>query len=201
MKEIVLVGRPNVGKSSLVRAITGIRVRVGKRPGVTRRILRLRLDGLTIVDMPGFGFMAGVSRKYQEKIKREIVEYLEKNSEKILFGVLVVDAKSFLDIAERWEGMGKIPFDVEMFNFLNELHLNPIVVVHKIDMVYADERDVLLDRISEKLGLLPPWRQWLDTIVPTSTKTGEGLATLLKLIEKRLRKRRMEKYLVYFRRI
>ncbi|MEM3402161.1 MAG: GTP-binding protein EngB [Candidatus Hadarchaeales archaeon] len=199
MKEIVLVGRPNVGKSSLIRALTGIKVRIGKRPGVTRKVHRYRLDGLEIVDMPGFGFMAGVSREYQEKVKTDIVRYLENNAGKILFAILVIDAKSFLDITERWERKKQLPFDIEMFHFLEELKLHPILAVNKFDMIYTDERDILLDKICEKFGLLPPWRQWLDIIAPISAKTGEGIDDLLKIIGKRLKRKGKEKFLFYFK--
>lgn len=85
-----------------------------------------------------------------------------------------------------------------MFTFLNELELEPIVVVNKIDLVYPEERDAVLDGICEKLGLPAPWRQWLDTVAPISAKTGEGSPELKKLVKQRLRERgfeRLQKYL------
>ncbi len=181
-----MIGRSNVGKSSVIRQLTGKRVRVGKRPGVTRRISRYRCEKIDVVDMPGFGFMVGVSREQQERTKTEIVRYMEQNREKILLALEVVDARAFLEIAERWERRGHIPVDVEMFSFLQELGLNPIVVVNKIDLIYPEERDALLDEICEKFGMPFPWRQWRDIIIPFSAKTGEGLENLVKLIHKRL---------------
>jgi small GTP-binding protein len=188
--QVVLVGRSNVGKSSIIRALTGIRVRVGRRPGVTRRIARYRWGKIEVVDMPGFGFMSGVPDEVQEKTKTGIVRYLEKNAERISAVIEVIDAKAFPEIVERWEARGQIPVDVEMFHFLQELKLDPIVAVNKIDLVYRNDRDVFLDYISEKLGLLPPWRQWLDTLVPVSAKTGEGIENLKKLLAQRLKSRR-----------
>jgi GTP-binding protein EngB required for normal cell division len=196
--EIVLVGRSNVGKSSVIRQLTGKRVRVGRRPGVTRKISRYEFGELDVVDMPGFGFMSGVPRDLQEKAKTDIVRYLEQNKKKICAVLEVVDAKSFLEIVKRWEGRGQIPVDVEMFNFLNELELEPIVVVNKIDLIYPEERDAVLDGICEKLGLPLPWRQWLDVVSPISAKTGEGSPELKKLVKQRLRERgfeRLQKYL------
>jgi small GTP-binding protein len=197
--QIVLVGRSNVGKSSVIRQLTGKQVRVGKRPGVTRRITSYSLDGLELVDMPGFGFMSGVPRRVQEDVKNEIVGYLEKNKSEILFAIEVVDARSFLEISERWEKRGQIPIDIELFSFLREIELDPIVAVNKIDIIFPDERDSLLDAICEKLDLLPPWRQWLDIVVPVSAKTGEGMADLRKQIAGRLGKKGKEKYLKHFR--
>ena len=185
--ELVLVGRSNVGKSSVIRQLTGKRVLVGRRPGVTRRISRYHCGKLDVVDMPGFGFMAGVSREQQERTKTEIVRYLEQNREKILLALEVIDARAFSEIVERWESRGQIPVDVEMFSFLQELKVNPIVVVNKIDLIYPEERDGVLDDICEKLGLAPPWRQWLDVVVPISAKTGEGVSDLSRLIGERLR--------------
>jgi GTP-binding protein EngB required for normal cell division len=196
--EIVLVGRSNVGKSSVIRQLTGKRVRVGRRPGVTRKISRYEFGELDVVDMPGFGFMSGVPRDVQDKTKTDIVRYIEQSKGKICAVLEVVDAKSFLEIVERWVGRGQVPVDVEMFTFLNELELEPIVVVNKIDLIYPEERDVVLDGICEKLGLSPPWRQWLDTVAPISAKTGEGAPELKKLVKQRLRERgfeRLQKYL------
>ncbi|KUO41475.1 MAG: hypothetical protein AVW05_02640 [Hadesarchaea archaeon DG-33] len=136
--------------------------------------------------MPGFGFMEGVSRERQEEIKTSIVSYLERNRRRILFALEVLDARAFGEIVERWEKRGQVPLDVEMFQFLQELELNPIVVVNKIDLIYPEERDALLDNVCEKLGLPLPWRQWLDVVVPISAKTGEGVKTLKKLLRQRL---------------
>ncbi|MGQ9787990.1 MAG: GTP-binding protein EngB [Candidatus Hadarchaeaceae archaeon] len=193
--EIVLVGRSNVGKSSIIRGLTGKKVVVGKRPGVTRRIVRCSIGKMDLVDMPGFGFMSGVPRFLQEKIKTEIVRYLEKNRNEIVFAVEVVDASSFSEIVERWQKRGQIPVDVEMFSFLNELNLRPIVVVNKMDLIPKKYRDAVLDDICEKLNLPPPWRQWIDILVPVSAKTGEGIAELKKIIKQRIQDFGLVRYL------
>ena len=131
--------------------------------------------------------MSGVSREQQERTKTEIVRYMEQNRDKILVAIEVVDARAFSEIVERWERRGQIPIDVEMFSFLQELGLNPLVAVNKIDLIYPEERDDVLDDICEKLGLAPPWRQWLDTVVPVSAKTGEGVSELMKLVGERMK--------------
>jgi small GTP-binding protein len=197
--EIVLVGRSNVGKSSVIRQLTGKHVPVGKRPGVTKRLLRLKFGELELVDMPGFGYMAGVSRARQEAVKTEIVRYLEKNREKILFALEVLDARAFGQIVERWEQRDQLPVDVEMFQFLQEMKLHPIVVVNKIDLVYPEDRDAVLDDICEKLGLQSPWRVWLDTVTPISAKTGEGVVELKRLVKQRLSELGQERMQRYFK--
>jgi len=184
--EIILVGRSNVGKSSVIRQLTGKKIPIGRRPGVTRRIARYRAGKMEIVDMPGFGFMSGVSSAVQEKIKTEIVRYLEQNRSRIMLAMEVVDARSFSEIVERWQRRGQIPIDVELFSFLQELELNPILVVNKIDLIRRVERDAVLDDICEKLELPSPWRQWIDIVVPISAKTGEGVPNLKKLIKHKI---------------
>ena len=178
-----MVGRSNVGKSSVIRRLTGERVRVGRRPGVTREISHYSRGELDFVDMPGFGYMAGVSQAKQEAIKTRIVHYLETHRQDILFAIQVIDARSFGDIIQRWEGRGQLPVDVEMFQFLKELELRPVVVANKIDIIYPDERDDVLNNICDKLGMSPPWRQWADVVVPMSAKTGEGTLELKKLVK------------------
>jgi GTP-binding protein EngB required for normal cell division len=149
--------------------------------------------------MPGFGYMAGMSRARQEQVKTEIVHYLEENRQNILFTLEILDARAFGHIVERWERRGQMPVDVEMFQFLQDLKLHPIVVVNKIDLIYPEERDGLLDDLCEKLGLSPPWRQWLDVIVPVSAKTGEGVQELKKLIKQRLGELGHERLQRYFK--
>jgi ribosome biogenesis GTP-binding protein YsxC/EngB len=201
LPEIVLVGRSNVGKSSLIRAMTrgAADVRVGKRPGVTRKPVFHELDGeLVLVDMPGFGFMSGVPRRYQERVKDLIVRYLEEK-DNILFAIHVVDAKALPEIAERWERRGEIPIDREMFQFLNEVGLDPIVAANKIDKIKPIKFEKHMDAVAEALGLFPPWRQWLDTLFPISTKTGEGLVEFLEALQERVRKAGYPEFARFFR--
>lgn len=198
MSEIIVAGRSNVGKSSIIRQLTGKKVKTGKRPGVTREFIRLNLGkNLDIVDMPGFGYIAGISDDEQEEIKTRIVRYLEDNANDILFAIQVIDTPAFIEIAERWEERGQIPVDIELFSFLEELELKPIVIANKIDKIKSGEIDELLDKICIKFGLDPPWRQWLDTVVPLSAKTGEGIDELEDLVRRRFREIGEENLLRY----
>ncbi|MFQ6051126.1 MAG: GTP-binding protein EngB [Candidatus Hydrothermarchaeota archaeon] len=184
--QVIFVGRSNVGKSSVLRMITGKKIPVGKKPGVTRRINKYFLNDLVFVDFPGFGFMYGVPGRVQERVKRDLIRYIEENREEILFGVQIIDGKSFMEIVERWERRGQIPIDIEFFELLEELDLNPLLVVNKIDKIRKEKLDEVLNQICEKLGLLPPWRQWLDRFIPVSAKTGENILLLKKVIRRRI---------------
>jgi small GTP-binding protein len=170
--EVVLVGRSNVGKSTLMRELTGHAVKTGKKPGVTRQPNHFdwAAEQFMFTDLPGFGFMSGVSGARREEIKTDVVRYLETYADRILVGVVVVDGKAAVDIIDRHADAGEIPHDVELFHFLRELDVPTVVAVNKMDKV--DDRDERLDELCDRLGLLPPWQQWRETVAPISAKRG-----------------------------
>jgi small GTP-binding protein len=170
--EVVLVGRSNVGKSTLMREITGHDVATGRKPGVTRKPYHYdwTSEDFVVTDLPGFGFMSGVPEERREQIKTDVVRYLEDNADHILVAIHVVDGKSVVDIIDRHSGPDEVPHDVEMFHFLGDLGIPVVVAVNKMDKV--DDREERLDALCERLGLVPPWQQWQDVIAPTSAKRG-----------------------------
>lgn len=180
--KIAFVGRSNVGKSSTIRLLTSKAVRVGRRPGTTLEPNLIPYGVYTIVDMPGFGFMSGVSKKRQEEIKDFIVHYLEQ-SEDIAFAVEVIDAHAFLEIAERWNERGMIPVEVEMYQFLEEIGLKPVVVCNKMDKVGKNKWDERLKAIAGWLGIA---KDFSGVLLPFSAKKGLGLPELKKMIRSRM---------------
>ncbi|WP_277554534.1 GTP-binding protein EngB [Halobaculum limi] len=170
--EVVLVGRSNVGKSTLMRELTGHDFTTGKKPGVTRSPNHFDWapQSFMFTDLPGFGFMSGVEEDAREAIKTDVVRYIEDNADSIIAGVLVVDGKAVIDIIDRHSAEGDIPHDVEMFGFLQDVDVAPVVAVNKMDKV--DDRDERLNELCERLGLYPPWQQWDDTIAPITAKKG-----------------------------
>jgi small GTP-binding protein len=170
--EVVLVGRSNVGKSTLMREITGHRFDTGSRPGVTREPNHYdwASQDFVVTDLPGFGFMSGVREDVREQIKTDVVRYVEEYADHILVGILVVDGKAAVDIIDRHSGPDEIPHDVEMFHFLREVEIPPVVAVNKMDKV--DDEDERLNELCDRLGLVPPWKQWQETIAPISAKRG-----------------------------
>jgi len=170
--EVVLVGRSNVGKSTLMRELTGHTFDTGRKPGVTREPNHYdwAAEDFVLTDLPGFGFMAGVPEETRERIKTDVVRYVERHADGILVGVLVVDGNAAVDIIDRHSGPDEIPHDVEMFEFLRDVGVPPVVAVNKMDKV--DDRDERLDALCERLGLYPPWQQWTETIAPVSAKRG-----------------------------
>jgi small GTP-binding protein len=170
--EVIFVGRSNVGKSTLMREITGHSFDTGGKPGVTRSPNHYdwASEDFVVSDLPGFGFMSGVPEEQREQIKTDIVRYIEEHADKILVGVLVVDGKSAVDIIDRHSGEDEVPYDVEMFYFLRDVDIPVVVAVNKMDKV--DDEDERLNELADRLGLHPPWKQWRDTIAPISAKRG-----------------------------
>ena len=155
---------------------------------MTRKPIEVNWRGKTIIDMPGFGFMSGIPKKVQERVKDEIVRFIEENADEIELAVLVVDGKAAPEIIERWEKRGEIPIDVEFYQFLRELGIPTIVAVNKLDRIKNLQRTI--NFLAEKFGV--PYSEIDETFVPISAKFGKNLDKLKVLMEKKMRKKRMK---------
>jgi GTPase len=159
---VAFVGRPNVGKSTLLNAFVGSELAiVSPKPQTTRtRLLGIRTlpqAQLVFVDTPGIHTHAG------SLLNRRMVE--------IAFNALAeTDVAVFLVDAER----GITPADQEIARRLGEGTTPLIGVVNKIDRV-AKPR---LLPVLEQLAALLPERE----VVPVSALTGENLSALLPII-------------------
>ncbi|MDY0387903.1 MAG: GTP-binding protein EngB [Methanolobus sp.] len=195
--EILFAGRSNVGKSSVLKQITGKNVKIGKRPGVTLKPTHIRYSDLLLTDLPGFGFMSGVKDRKQDIVKDQIVRYIETNAERVSIAVLVIDGATFLDIVQRWEDRNEIPIDIEIFELFRELDIDVILAINKTDKIGENELDATLDRICDKLEMLPPWKQWIDTVAPICAKKGD-IKSLKSLIRQRLHSARRDDLFKHF---
>jgi GTP-binding protein EngB required for normal cell division len=188
---IVFAGRSNVGKSSTIRALTGKKVRVGKKPGSTRWELMIDFGPITIVDIPGFGYMAGQSKTTIEETKTNIVHKLESWKDRIVLSILIIDISLFRVLNERWSARGEIPIDVEFYSFLSEISPNVIVVANKTDKVkkraLQGELDFLQTELREAVQVKDP------LIVLTSAHKKQGISELVTLIDGVLVEQGLEK--------
>lgn len=155
---VVLVGRPNVGKSTLLNALVGTKVAiVTPKPQTTRtRVVGIRNlpDGqVVLVDTPGI-------HPARSPLNRRMVETARRALEETEAAVLVVDASA-----------GVLAGDRELAGELAETTLPTIVVLSKMDRV---PRPQLLPLMAE-LGALLPDRE----IVPASATRGENVAAVL----------------------
>ena len=181
---IVFAGRSNVGKSSTIRALTGIKVKVGKRPGSTRWEQFIDLGSVDLVDIPGFGYMSGQSKTAIEETKTMIVQKLERWSGRIVVSVLIIDISLFQELVIRWEERGEIPIDIEFYSFLSEISQNVIVVANKIDKLKAREVEEAQRYLEFKLMEAEPDKE--PVIIRVSATKRKGVRELANMIESKL---------------
>ncbi|MCZ2856739.1 MAG: 50S ribosome-binding GTPase [Candidatus Bathyarchaeota archaeon] len=186
-KYLVFTGRPNAGKSSIIREVVGIDVATGKHPGTTRRISKYALSGsLSLVDMPGFGRIMGVSKRLENMRKNRIIRFLESNAQNIALAVHVLDISTFLEVTRRLEKKGLISLDVEMVQFLAKtLGEFPLVAANKIDKAGEDEIAVNLEEFKYHISDGQPLVVE-GYVFPVSARTGKGLGALKSAIHARL---------------
>jgi GTP-binding protein Era len=163
---IALVGRPNVGKSTLLNRILGQKISItSRRPQTTRhQVLGIKTHAhaqLIYVDTPGIHGFSG----------RAMNRYMNRTASTVLQDVDVV---VFLVEAMRW-----LPDDDLVLNKLADIGCPVILAVNKIDQL--KDRDVLLPEL-QKLAVRYPF----DEIVPISASKGRNLAALEACIERRL---------------
>jgi GTP-binding protein EngB required for normal cell division len=186
-KYVVFTGRPNAGKSSLVKELAGLNIVTGKHAGTTRKISHYPLnDGLVFVDLPGLGKMVGVSRKFEEKVNDQIIEFLESNAQDIVLAVAVLDISTFLEVTWRLEKKGFMSVDVEMVKFLaSNLGEFPLVAANKIDKTNKRELEANLNEFTNRISNGDPTKV-KDHVFPVSAKKGTGLGELKNAIHERL---------------
>lgn len=186
-KYFVLTGRPNAGKSSIIRAVVNLDVRVGKHPGTTKRVSKYPLnDGLIVVDMPGFGRKMGSSKRVEDRTNDEILRFLDFNAQSIVLAVHVLDISTFLEVTERLDKKGFISVDVEMVHLLAKtLGEFPLVAANKIDKRNRKDIEVNLEEFIRQLSNGHP-SAVSDYVFPVSAKTREGLGALKSAIHERL---------------
>jgi GTP-binding protein len=166
--QVAFMGRSNVGKSSLINRLLGVRgiARTSKTPGRTREIhFYLVNDRLYFVDLPGYGY-ARVPRPMREEWRGLIESYLDGPLGPDL-AVVLVDARH-----------EPTDLDRELVEWLASRGTPARVVLTKIDKLSRGHRDPALRRASEGLGLLP------DTPpLAASASTGDGLPALWRVID------------------
>ena len=142
--EIALVGRSNVGKSSLINCLTNRNklARTSCTPGKTATInfYQIQKDRYRIVDLPGYGY-AKVSKAEQEKWSAMIDTYLSKRYNLVQV-IQLVDARH-----------APSKDDITMADWIRHYNFNTIVVATKIDKLKKSQIDKNLTEIYNDLQM------------------------------------------------
>lgn len=167
--EVCFAGRSNVGKSSLINALTGRRglARASNTPGRTQEINYFALGARQyLVDLPGYGFAeapVAVVRRWQELLRAYLA-----GRQTLRRAFVLIDARH-----------GIKPPDEEIMALLDRAAVPFQAVLTKADKVKASARDEVLAQVRRGLAAHPAA---YPEIVLTSSERGEGLATLRALI-------------------
>lgn len=158
-------------------------IKVGKNPGVTRRNVVIPLDGFTIVDMPGFGYMKNVSRETERKVQEDIISFIDEHHQSIFLAIEVINLPVFRAVFTKYEGIST-PFDKELFTFLREHDIPTVILANKVDKlpkrVAEEEIEFLMDALDVD-GIGPGFDR--RDVIPFSTRTRTGLDELERKIQ------------------
>jgi GTP-binding protein len=177
--EVAFAGRSNVGKSSLINALTGRNAlaRTSHTPGRTQELIffeRADQTGVRLVDMPGYGYAAAPKTKVAAWTAL-IHSFLQGRSTLARVYVLI-DAR---------HGLKDVDHDV--FRTLDKAAVSYQIVFTKMDQVKRGELDA---RIAETAAALAKHPAAFPEILATSSKSGDGLAELRAAMVRLLRERR-----------
>tara|TARA_Y100001947_G_scaffold95808_1_gene81639 strand:- start:1483 stop:2097 length:615 start_codon:yes stop_codon:yes gene_type:complete len=168
-KECCFIGRSNVGKSSLLNAITKTKklAKTSKTPGRTQSINVFEVNKkINIIDLPGYGF-AKVSKIMREKLIVLIENYIEHRKE-LDHVFLLIDSK-----------VGIKNSDIDMLDFLNNCSRNFSVILTKIDKISFNQADFQKNSI---LSLMKNYNKTFKDIYLSETKKNNGINEIQKTI-------------------
>ena len=175
--EIVMVGRSNVGKSTLINALLGRNVaKVSSTPGKTRSInfYKIESDGdtFTLVDIPGYGYAA---RSFDErKTWWKLIEDYFNSDRPITYVMHLIDFRH-----------GPLANDNELTEWLDEMDMPRLVVFTKGDKISSGKRKGLYQQ---------HMKNGIDSVLPPFITSGvndkemqalrEGMVAIIKEIAK-----------------
>jgi len=164
LPELAVVGRSNVGKSSLINSLFNQKklAKISSTPGKTRLINYFDVaNKYYFVDLPGYGF-ARVSKQDSEKWRKMIENYLKDNSDLRLV-LLLIDARR-----------GIMEIDNTMMEWLEYLKIKYKIILTKVDKISKNELTQTKNQVIKQLR---------DTdIIAYSSKVKTGRNELIKLL-------------------
>ena len=168
---ITIIGRPNVGKSSLMNRILGQKVAiVSDKPQTTRtKIMGIKTEGenqLVFIDTPGF-------HRARNELDKNMNKAVSDGMSDVDAAVLVVEANPKF----KFDSDNLPPAEVELINELKKRKLKAVLVINKIDLL--EKKDELLTIITAYTKTFE-----FETVIPLSARTGDGVEILLQELKK-----------------
>ena len=168
-REVCFAGRSNVGKSSLINALTGRKTlaRASNTPGRTQEINYFALgEERYLVDLPGYGYAeapVAIVAKWQALLK----QYLA-GRQTLRRAFVLIDARH-----------GVKAVDEEILKLLDRSAVTYQAVLTKVDKINRTEREAVIEQVKGALAKHPAA---FPEIVVTSSEKGEGIETLRAVI-------------------
>ncbi|PTY00151.1 ribosome biogenesis GTP-binding protein YihA/YsxC [Opitutus sp. ER46] len=174
LPEFALIGRSNVGKSSLINSLTQRRelARTSNTPGKTQLLNFYVINNAwRLVDLPGYGY-AKVSRDQRADFNQTVARYLsERKTLRLVF--VLLDSRLPLQ-----------PVDREFIQWLEGVGTPFALVFTKMDKHSPTQGRVGVEKIKAAIG---EWRSELPPVFLTSAETGAGRSELHAAIDAHLR--------------
>jgi GTP-binding protein len=170
-REVAVIGRSNVGKSSLLAQLLGQMslVRRSRTPGRTQLANYFATkEGDVVVDLPGYGF-ADVPHQVKAELDTLVRSYIKDRTQLTLL-LLLIDARRAAASKD----------DLAHFKFAQKSGREVLVVVTKMDRVAKSKRKLTLRAVEKSLALPE------GTALPFSAETGDGLGGVKAAIQKAL---------------
>ena len=175
--EIAFAGRSNVGKSSLINALSGRKnlARISRTPGRTQELIFFNGgDRLNVVDMPGYGYAAAAKSKVAAWTA--LIDAFLRGRSNLARVYLLVDARH-----------GLKPTDDPALDVLGQAAVSHQVVLTKCDEVKPAD---LADRIAAVEATLAKRPAAFPTVLATSSHDGKGIPELRAAIARLLAERK-----------
>ena len=168
--EYALVGRSNVGKSSLINSLLNNKkiAKTSSTPGKTILINHFKInESFYLVDLPGYGY-ANLSKKIKEDIKKTHRSYF-KFRKQLLYTFLLIDIRHNLQ-----------KVDIEFMEFLNDNSCPFVIIFTKSDKLKSGQIDCQIENLRKQLSVY--WDE-LPLSYVTSSKDKSGIDDIFNFVE------------------
>ena len=175
LPEFALVGRSNVGKSSLINTLLNKKsiAKTSSKPGKTILINHFKInDKFYLVDLPGYGY-ARTSKQIIKEIKLIHKSYF-KTRKQLLFTLLLIDSRHKLQ-----------KIDLEFMKYLNSVMCPFVIVFTKSDKIKSD---ILHEKIKLYKDSLVSYWEVLPEIFVTSALDNKGVDEILEFVNQSIKK-------------